>query len=73
MEYVKVTFKQDRAVIMDDQANGRTNEVLRVGAGIHTFTLGGEKNFSPEEITCEVFGTSEIEPEIINFEVDDDE
>ncbi len=73
MEYVKVTFKQDRAVIMDDQDNGRTNEVLRVGAGIHTFTLGGEKNFSPEEITCEVSGTSEIEPKVIQFEANDNE
>lgn len=71
MEYVKVKFNQDRAVIMDDQDNGRTNEILRVGVGIHTFILGGEKNFSPEEITCEISGTNEIEPKVINFEVID--
>ena len=73
MEYIKVTFNQDRAVIMDDQDNGRTNKVLRVGAGIHTFTLDGEKNFSPKEITCQVSGTNEIEPKVIQFEVNDDE
>lgn len=73
MEYVKVTFAQDRAVMIDDQANGRTNKVLRVGAGIHTFTLGGEKNFSPEEITCPVSDTNEIEPKVINFGESDDE
>ncbi len=42
MEYVRVTFKEDRAVIMDDQENGRTNTMLRVGAGIHSFTQRGE-------------------------------
>lgn len=73
MEYIKVTFNQDRSVIMDDQASGRTNEVLRVGAGFHTFTLGGEKNFSPGEITCEVSGTNPIEPKVIQFEVNGDE
>ncbi|NNE62614.1 MAG: hypothetical protein HKN34_00900 [Gammaproteobacteria bacterium] len=73
MEYVKVTFKEDRAVIMDDQNNGRSNMVLRVGAGIHTFTLGGDKNFSPDSITCEVSGTNEFEPKVLEFEVSDDE
>jgi hypothetical protein len=72
MEYVKAKFKEDRAIIMDDQDNGRTNEVLRVGAGVHTFTLGGDSNFSPEEITCDVSGTTELEPKVIKFKANDD-
>ena len=67
MEYVIVEFDEDRAVYIDDQENGRTNQSLRVGAGTHSFRLGGEQNYSPPEITCAVSGTSVLSPKIIKF------
>lgn len=73
MEYVKVTFKEDRAVMMNDQNNGRTNKILRVGAGFYIITLDGEKNFSPKKMTCKISGTSELEPKVIKFEANNNE
>lgn len=67
MEYVIVKFHQDRVVLIDDQENGRTNRSLRVGAGTHTFSLEGDKDFSPEEITCVVDNTSILEPLEVEF------
>ena len=67
MEYVIVEFDEDRAVLIDDQENGRTNESLRVGAGTHTFCLDGAQDYSPAEITCVVADTSVLNPKIISF------
>lgn len=67
MEYVIVKFHQDRAVLIDEQENGRTNCNLRVGAGRHTFRLVGNKDYSPESLTCVIHGTSILEPKEIVF------
>lgn len=69
MEYVVVKCSEGRGVLVDEQVNGQTNETLRLSAGKHTFSLEGEKNFTPEDVTEIISDTSAIEPHVINFEV----
>lgn len=67
MEHVIVVFSQDRAVFIDGKENGRTNEILRIGTGIHVFDLDEPKNYSPDEIEKAVDNTSAINPLEITF------
>jgi PEGA domain len=67
MEYVKVRFPTDRLVYIDDEENGSTNEVLRVDAGTHVFTLGNLANYRPASRKVEVKGTTALEPMEITF------
>jgi hypothetical protein len=72
MEYVKVTFPTRRLVYIDDEENGYTNDVLRVDAGTHSFTLGNVANFRPASRTVTVEDTSVLEPLEIKFFRKDD-
>lgn len=67
MEYVKVTFPTDRLVYINGEKGGYTNDVLRVAAGTHEFTLGHLKNYEPECQEIEVDGTTVLEPLEIVF------
>jgi len=67
MEHVIVTFPTRRLVYIDDEENGYTNEVLRVDAGTHVFTLGNLANFRPASRTVTVKGSSVLEPLEIKF------
>lgn len=69
MEYVEVECNETRDVYIDGQKNGETNKTLRIGAGKHTFTLGGEQNYSPQRVTETIEDTTVIEPRVIRFEV----
>jgi hypothetical protein len=62
MEYVKVTFPSNRLVYINGEKGGYTNDVLRVAAGTHEFTLGQLKNYEPESQEIEVDGTTVLEP-----------
>ncbi|WKE65860.1 hypothetical protein PVT67_00970 [Gallaecimonas kandeliae] len=68
MEYVVVSFPGSREVLIDEQPNGATNEVLRVGAGRHSFSLGGQPDFSPQAVTATISNTSVLQPKVITFE-----
>jgi len=69
MEYVVVKFSEERDVYVDDQRNGKTNEMLRVSAGLHTFTLGDPQNYSPSQIDQNIVDTNVLEPAEIEFTV----
>ena len=73
MEYVIVTFPTDRFVYIDDEQNGRTNEVLRVDEGTHVFDLGPYANYRPESRKVTVKDTTPLEPREIAFYRKDDE
>ncbi len=73
MEYVIVTFPTDRFVYMDDEQNGRTNEVLRVDEGTHVFDLGPYANYRPGSRKVTVQDTTPLEPREIAFYRLDDE
>jgi hypothetical protein len=67
MEYVKITFPGRRRVHIDTKPNGYTNEVLRVEAGTHVFTLELLAKCRPESHTVEVKETTVLEPMVIAF------
>jgi hypothetical protein len=67
MEYVIVRYPTRRLVYIDDEENGTTNDVLRVDAGTHVFSLGNLDNFRPAQRTVTVEDTSVLEPLEIKF------
>jgi hypothetical protein len=40
MEYLSVLFTRSRRVMIDHEFNGWTNEIIELGAGAHTISLG---------------------------------
>ena len=67
MEYVTVIYPTDRLVYIDDEQDGRTNEVLRVAAGTHVFDLGTPANYKPASRQVEVRDTTVLQPLVIAF------
>ena len=47
MEYLIVHFPRSRRVKVDDEFNGRTDELIELEPGIHVVTLGPPDNFTP--------------------------
>jgi hypothetical protein len=47
MEYLIVHFPRSRRVRIDDEFNGRTEELIEIEAGRHVVTLGPPNNFTP--------------------------
>jgi hypothetical protein len=69
MEYLIVHFPRPRRVLVDDEFNGRTDEVIELEAGRHTVSLGPPyDNFTPEQYTIILKDTSELEPREVSFE-----
>lgn len=69
MEYVVIKCNAQRNVLIDKQENGATNDVIRIGAGKHSFSLSGDKDFSPKSVVRTIKNTSVIEPISITFTV----
>lgn len=67
LERIKVTFPTDRFVYINGEKSGRTNEVLRIAAGIHIFDLGSYANYEPGFHVIDVEGTTVLQPLIIPF------
>ena len=68
MEFVKIRFPTSRLVNIDGEPGGRTNAVLRVEAGTHTFDLGSLANYAPDSQQILVEGTTVLEPLVVAFE-----
>jgi hypothetical protein len=71
MEFLIVHFPRSRRVRIDDEFNGRTEELIEIEAGHHVVTLGPPDNFTPEERTIILKDTSELEPREIDFDLDE--
>jgi hypothetical protein len=67
MEHVLVQYPVSRTVLIDGEESGKTNAVLRVEEGTHTFSLGGPQNYKPSSRTVNVKGTSPIKPREVTF------
>lgn len=67
MEFVVVTYPSARRVILDGAPFGRTNQLLRMNAGTHRFSLAVPSDFSPPMRDVEVIGTSRANPMVIEF------
>lgn len=70
MEYLIVHFPRSRRVKVDDEFNGRTEELIELEAGSHVVALGPPDNFTPSERRIVLRNTSELEPREIAFALD---
>jgi len=69
MEYLLVHFCRSRRVKIDDEFNGRTDEVIEIEAGSHVVSLGPPNNFTPDDQTIILKDTSELDPREITFDL----
>jgi hypothetical protein len=67
MEFVQINYPQDRTVYVDDEDNGPTNTIIRVGSGTHDFDLGDPKDYDPPVHHVQVTGTTALTPLILEF------
>lgn len=73
MEYVIVEFPERREVFMGGVSQGDNlndiggHRILRVAAGKHTFTLGGQNDYDPDHQLVDVNGTTSNLPRRIIF------
>lgn len=74
MEYLLVHFPRSRRVLIDDEFNGRTNELIELEAGRHTVSLGPPyDNYEPDEYTVILRNTSALDPREVTFELKEHE
>lgn len=69
MEYLVVHFPRSRRVMIDDEFNGRTEEVIELEAGRHVVSLGPPNNFTPDQQTILLKNTTELEPREVSFDL----
>lgn len=70
MEYLLVHFPRSRRVLIDDEFNGRTNELIEPEAGQHTVSLGPPyDNYEPDEYTVTLENTSALAPHEVTFDL----
>ncbi|HEV8539562.1 MAG TPA: hypothetical protein VGQ60_00220 [Nitrospiraceae bacterium] len=69
MEYLIVHFPRSRRVKINDEFNGRTEELIELEAGTHTVSLGPPNNFTPAEQRIRLVDTSELEPREVTFDL----
>ena len=67
MEYVFVSFKEDRTVLADGEILGQTNKTLLIVRGHHSFTLNGPADFQPPVIDAVIQRTTSINPYKVEF------
>ncbi len=68
MEFLVVRFPRSRRVVIDDEFNGRTDEVIELEAGTHMVSLGPPANFTPESRRIVLRNTSPLEPREVVFD-----
>ena len=68
MEFVKVTYPEERGVDIDGAPQGRTNELVGVQRGHHIFDLGEPFDYDPPSRTVVVAGTTQTRPLIVEFQ-----
>jgi hypothetical protein len=70
MEHILVNFPVSRTVLIDGEESGKTNSVLRVEEGMHTFSLDGPHDYMPVSRTVNIKDTSPIKSgEVTTFKL----
>jgi hypothetical protein len=67
MEYLTVTFPEDRGVRVDGRSVGRTNVVIELESGPHGVTLEPPSDFAPPHRPVDLRDTSPLAPLEIVF------
>jgi hypothetical protein len=68
LEFLLVTFPEERAVLADDQRVGWTNHMIMIPADEYTITLDGG-GCSPDSVDVVIAGTSIMRPKVVAFVV----
>ena len=71
METLLVHFTRSRRVKVDDDFNGRTEELIELEAGRHVIALGPPDNFKPKQQVVVLKNTTPLSPREITFELDE--
>lgn len=71
MEFLLVHFPRSRRVKVDDEFNGRTEEIIELEAGTHVISLGPPQNFKPGERKITLANTDPISPREVSFDLDE--
>ena len=66
VEYLLVTYPEDRPVLADGDEVGRTNHVLLLPADEYAITLGGD-GYAPASQDVVLSDTSEVKPMVVPF------
>jgi hypothetical protein len=66
VEYLLVTYKEDRDVLVDGDRVGVTNHTILIPADEYIITLSGD-GYVPVSQTAVVAGTSIMRPRIVTF------
>jgi hypothetical protein len=66
VEYLLVTYKDDRDVLVDDDRIGVTNHTILIPANEYIITLSGD-GYAPQSQTVVVAGTSIVRPKVVTF------
>jgi hypothetical protein len=68
MEYLLVTFPEDREVLIDQEVQGRTNETIEVEKGTHSISLKTPPaDFRPRQKKIQLAQTSPLTPQEVTF------
>ena len=67
MEYVFVSFKEDRTVLVDGKKLGQTNQTLLIIKGHNSFTLAGQQNYHPAKVDAVIQQTTALSPYKVEF------
>lgn len=67
MEYIFVSFKEDRTVLANGKKLGQTNQTLLIIKGHHSFTLAGKQNYHPAKVDAVIQQTTSLSPYKIAF------
>ena len=67
MEYVFVSFKEDRPVLVDGKKLGQTNQTLLIVRGHHSFTLAGQQSYHPAKVDAVIQQTTALSPYKVEF------
>jgi hypothetical protein len=62
MEYLLVTYPEERDVTIDSVVAGLTNQIITLEAGTYTVSLAPPRNFAPRSQTVTVEDTAPLEP-----------
>ncbi len=67
MEFVFVSYKEDRTVLADGTILGQTNQTLPIIRGHHSFTLAGLQNYQPVKVDAIIQRTTSLSPCKVEF------
>ncbi len=67
-EYLVVSFPQRRKVLLNDEPDGYTNELLPLEGGKYKVSLEPPSDFTPTEQEIDLRNTSAMKPREIEFE-----